>query len=82
MLLHKNGTEPNVLTDVIPAKSGTLPHKHVFAQPVNSGMDMLASSVQMEEPGTSTLNLANAQFHQPGTELHVLHVLEVEFTTM
>jgi hypothetical protein len=74
--------EPNVLTDAIQAKSGIPPHKPVSAQLVNSGMDMPASSVQTEEPGTSTLNLANAQFHQPGTELHVSPVLEVEFTTM
>lgn len=82
VLHHKNGTELNVLIDVIPAKSGTPPHKLAFAQPVNSGTDMPVLSVQMAEPGTLTLNHANAQSHPHGTESHVSPVLEEEFTTM
>ena len=82
VLLHKDGTELNVLTDVIQVKSGTSPHKAVSAQVDNSGTDMLVLSVPTVEPGTSILNPANAQFHQPGTELLVLFVLEEEFTTM
>jgi len=42
VLLHKNGTELNVLTDVIQEKSGTPVHKLVYAHLDNSGMDMLA----------------------------------------
>jgi hypothetical protein len=41
---------------------------------------MLALSVQTEEHGTSTHNLANAQSHQLGTVLLVLSALVVEFT--
>lgn len=82
VLLHKDGTELNVLTDVIQAKSGMLPHKVVSAQVDNSGTDMLVLFAPTVEPGTSTLNPANAQFHQPGTELLVLFVLEEEFTTI
>lgn len=78
----KDGTELNVLTDVIQAKSGTSPHKAVSAQVVNSGTDMLVLCAPTVELGTSTLNPANAQFHQPGTELLVLFVLEEEFITM
>lgn len=81
VLLHKDGTELNVLTDVIQAKSGMLPHKVVSVQVDNSGMDMLALSVLMVKLGMLTLNHVNAQFHQPGTELLVLFVLEEEFTT-
>lgn len=82
VLLHKDGTELNVLTDVIQVKSGTSPHKAVSAQVDNSGTDMLVLFAPTVEPGTSTLNPANAQFHQPGTELLVLFVLEEEFTTI
>lgn len=82
VLLHKDGTELNVLTDVIQVKSGTSPHKAVSVQVDNSGTDMLVLFAPTVEPGTSTLNPANAQFHQPGTELLVLFVLEEEFTTM
>ena len=82
VLLHKDGTEPNVLTDVIQVKSGTSHHKAVSAQVDNSGMDMLVLSAPTVEPGTLILNLANVQFHQLGTELLVLFVLEEEFTTM
>lgn len=82
VLLHKDGTELNVLTDVIQVKSGTSPHKAVSAQVDNSGTDMLVLFAPTVEPGTSTLNPVNAQFHQPGTELLVLFVLEEEFTTM
>jgi hypothetical protein len=82
VLPHKDGTELNVLTDVTQVKSGMLLHKAVSVQVDNSGTDMLVLSVQVERPGTSTLNLANVQFHQPGTELLVLFVLEEEFITM
>lgn len=81
VLLHKDGMELNVLTDVIPVKSGMSPHKAVSAQVDNSGTDMLVLSAPAVKPGISTLNLANAQFHQPGMELLVLSVLEEEFTT-
>jgi hypothetical protein len=80
-LPHKAGTEPNVSTDVILAESGTSPHKHAFALPVNSGMDSPVLSVQTEEHGTSTPNHVNAQSPQPGTELPVLLALEEESTT-
>lgn len=79
--LHKDGMELNVLTDVIQVKSGTSPHKAVSAQVDNSGTGMLVLSAPAVKPGISTLNLANAQFHQPGMELLVLSVLEEEFTT-
>lgn len=78
---HKDGMEQNVLTDVIQVKSGTSPHKAVSAQVDNSGTDMLVLSAPAVKPGMLTLNLANAQFHQPGMELLVLFVLEEEFTT-
>lgn len=68
VLLHKDGTELNVLTDVIQVKSGMSPHKAVSAQVDNSGTDMLVLFAPTVEPGTSTLNPVNAQFHQPGTE--------------
>lgn len=42
---------------------------------------MLVLSAPAVKPGMLTLNLANAQFHQPGMELLVLFVLEEEFTT-
>jgi hypothetical protein len=42
VLLHKNGTELNVLTDVIQEKFGTPVHKLVYVHQDNSGMDMLA----------------------------------------
>ena len=71
----------NVLTDVIQAESGTSPHRLVSAQPLNSGMDSLASSAPMEEPGTLTPSPANAQSPQPGTELLVSPALEAESTT-
>ena len=79
--LHKDGMELNVLTDAIQVKSGTSPHKAVSAQVDNSGTDMLVLSAPAVKPGMLTLNLANAQFHQPGMELLVLFVLEEEFTT-
>ena len=79
--LHKDGMELNVLTDAIQVNSGTSPHKAVSAQVDNSGTDMLVLSAPAVKPGMLTLNLANAQFHQPGMELLVLFVLEEEFTT-
>ena len=68
-------------TDVILVEFGMSPHKHAFAQPVNSGMDSPALSVQTEEHGTSTPNHANAQSPQHGTELLALLALEEESTT-
>ena len=82
VLHHKNGTELNVSIDVIPAKFGTPLQVLAFAQLVNSGTDMHASSVQTEEPGTSTPNHANAQSHPHGTESPVSLVLEEESTTI
>ena len=81
VLLHKDGTGLNVLIDATAEKSGTSPHKHVSAQAVNSGTDMLALSVQTGEHGAPTPNLANAHFFQPGMVLHALSVLVVESTT-
>lgn len=81
VLLHKDGTELNVLIDVIQAKYGILPHKAVSAQVDNSGTDMLVLSAPTVKLGMLTLNHVNAQFHQLGTELLVLFVLEEEFTT-
>lgn len=80
-LLHKDGTELNVLTDVIQVKYGMSPHKAVYAQVDNSGTDMLVLFVPVVKLGMLTLNHVNVQFHQPGTELLVLFVLEEEFTT-
>ena len=69
-----------MLTDVIVERSGTPLLKPVFAPPVNSGTDTLVLSVQTAELGMLILNLANAQFHQPGTVLPASSVLEVKFT--
>lgn len=77
---HKNGTVLNVLIDVTLVESGMLALKHVYVQLANSGTDMLVLSVQMEEPGTSIPNPANAQSHQHGTESLASLVLEVEST--
>ena len=51
MLPHKDGMEPNVLTDVQMEDFGTSPLKLVFAQPVNSGMASIVLFAPMEEPG-------------------------------
>lgn len=82
VLLHKDGTELNVLIDVILVEFGTPVHQLVFVQQVNFGMDMLASFARMVEHGTLILNLVNAQSQLHGTELLVLHVLEEEFIIM
>ncbi len=82
VLLHKDGTELNVLIDAILVEFGTPAHQLVFVQQVNSGTDMLASSVQMEEHGMLILKPVNAQSQLHGTELLVLLVLEEEFIIM
>lgn len=69
-----------MLTDVIQAEFGMSHHKSVYAQPVNSGMVMLALFVQTEKHGTLTQNPANAQFHQLGMVLLASLVLEEDST--
>ena len=81
VLSPKPGMVQSVLTDVIQAEFGASPHRLVSAQLVNSGMDSLASSAPMEEPGTLTPSPANVQSPQPGTELLVSLALEAESTT-
>lgn len=81
VLPHKDGMELNVLIDAIAERYGTSPHRHVFAQAVNSGTDMHVLSVQMVEHGALTLNHVNAQYLQHGMVLHVLYAQVVEFTT-
>ena len=82
VLPPKNGTELNVLTDVIAEKFGTPLRKLVSVLLVNSGMNTRASYVPMAELGTLIANLANAQLHPLGTVLPVLYVLAVESTAM
>jgi hypothetical protein len=54
----------------------------VFAPQDNSGMDMLASFVQMEKHGASILNLVSAQSQLLGMELLVSAALEEKYTAM
>lgn len=82
MLPPKDGTELNVLTDVIAEKFGTPLRKLASALPVNSGINTPVSSVPMAELGTLIANPANAQLHPLGTVLPVLYVLAVESTAM
>lgn len=82
VLLHKDGMELIVLIDVLMEEYGMLLHKAVFAQPVNSGMDMPVLSALTERPGMLILKIVNVQSHQLGMELPVLFVQVEEFITM
>lgn len=68
---HKDGMELIVLIDVLMEEYGMLPHKVVFVQQVNSGMDMPVLFAPMEELGILILKIVNVQSHQLGMELLV-----------
>ena len=69
-----------VLTDATVEEFGTPLLKLVFAPLASSGTTSLVLCAPTAGLGTLTANLANAQFHQHGTELLVLLALEEEFT--